>query len=73
MVMNAETVKQFPLNVQSALANQAFEGFVPVFELTLDEAREVDRRAQERAKRMLKEFRETLVVIPGPAYVKAPR
>lgn len=70
--MNADLIQQFPLNVQSALANQAFEGFVPTFELTVEEAEEVDRRAHERAESMWKEFCKTGEVVPGPAYVKTP-
>lgn len=72
MAMNAKLIKQFPINLQSALANQAFEGFVPTFELTVEEAGEVDLRAQVRAESMWAEFCDTGEVVPGPAYVKTP-
>lgn len=72
MAMNANLTRQFPISLQSALANQAFEGFVPTFELTVEEAEDIDLRAHKRAESMWQEFCETGEVVPGPAYVKTP-
>lgn len=70
--MKDKLIEQFPPLIQSALATQDCEGYEPAFELTVEEAEQIAKRAEEAAIAEFKEFRRTGTFEPGPAYVKTP-